>query len=94
MPSRSSVRFQDEPRALLANHHARGIGIPADAWQPMPDRDMELFQFLARPNTGQHQQVRRIDRPTAEDDFLPAVQYLPAAILHDVETDGPAVGKS
>ena len=34
MPSRSSVRFQDEPRALLANHHARGIGIPADAWQP------------------------------------------------------------
>ena len=47
------------------------VEIGSDARRVDPDRDPDLPQVLGRPNSGEHQQFRRVDGAGGDDDLAP-----------------------
>ena len=45
------------------------LQVPADAGQIVDDPDAVLLQMPGRADAGEHQELRRVDRPAAQDDF-------------------------
>ncbi len=64
------------------------LQVEPDPWQRVAGNDPVARKLLGRADAGQQQQLRRVDRPGAQDHF-PACQQLPdPAVLADFHTAG------
>jgi hypothetical protein len=77
------VIFQPDRRMILQ--------VMSDARQVLNDVDAHLRQMIARPDAGQHQHLRRIDRTAREDDFLFGADRMNPAVLRVLDPDRSTV---
>ena len=68
--------FVDGPDPLDPGNHANRVMVAqifADAGQAMQDRHADVAQQVGWPDTGNLQQLRRIDRAAAHDNLAPGL---------------------
>ena len=74
----------DDARLIVILH-----ALP-DTGQVMRDRDAEIGQMLLRPDAGQQQQLRRVDRAAAQDDLARGAHGAKFAVLAERHAGGAA----
>ena len=62
--------------------------VVADAGRVDTGVDAMLAEMVAIPNTGEHQQLRTVDRAAAQHHFATRPRHLSATILFELDADG------